>query len=48
MDSSYIDGNFQVGGTVLVSLQQDLTSRGLDSHLSTAFNSGDKYFAHVV
>jgi hypothetical protein len=33
---------------VLVSLQQDLTSRGLDSHLSTAFNSGDKYFAHVA
>lgn len=33
---------------VLVSLQQDLTARGLDSHLSTAFNSGDKYFAHVA
>ena len=33
---------------VLVSLQQDLTARGLDSHLATAFNSGDKYFAHVA
>jgi hypothetical protein len=32
----------------LVSLQQDLSSRGLDSHLSTAFNSGDKYYAHVA
>ena len=33
---------------ILVSLQQDLSAKGLDSHLSTAFNSGDKYYAHVA
>jgi hypothetical protein len=33
---------------ILVSLQQDLSAKGLDSHLSTAFNSGDKYYAHIA
>jgi hypothetical protein len=32
---------------VLVQLQQNLTSIGLDTHLETSFNSGDKYYAHV-
>ena len=33
---------------VLVSLQQDLTSRGLDEHLATSFTSSDKYYSHVA
>jgi len=44
-NSQYVEQN--KNDQVLVSLQQDLSSRGLDSHLSTAFNSGDKYYAHV-
>lgn len=45
-NSQYVEQN--KNDQVLVSLQQDLSSRGLDSHLSTAFNSGDKYYAHVA
>lgn len=45
-NSQYVSQNSN--DQVLVSLQQDLSSRGLDSHLATAFNSGDKYFAHVA
>jgi hypothetical protein len=33
---------------VLVALQKDLTARGLDDHLGSSFNSGDKYYAHVA
>lgn len=29
-----------------VAFQQELSSRGLDQHLSTAFNTGEKYIAH--
>lgn len=45
-NDQYVSQNSQ--DQVLVALQQDLSARGLDSHLSTAFNSGDKYFAHVA
>lgn len=45
-NTQYINQN--QNDQVLVSLQQDLSSRGLDSHLATAFNSGDKYFAHIA
>lgn len=30
----------------LVEMQSDLQAKGLDQHLSTAFTSGDKYYAH--
>jgi hypothetical protein len=33
---------------ILISMQQDLAARGLDTHLSTSFNTGDKYYAHVA
>jgi hypothetical protein len=45
-NSEYIKQNEK--DQILVSLQQDLTARGLDTHLSTAFNTGDKYFAHIA
>lgn len=44
-NNQYVDQN--KNDQVLVSLQQDLVSRGLDAHLSTSFNSVDKYYAHV-
>jgi hypothetical protein len=44
-NSQYVEQN--KNDQVLVALQQDLTSRGLDTHLSTSFNSGDKYYSHV-
>jgi hypothetical protein len=30
----------------IVQIQSDLQAKGLDQHLSTSFNSGDKYIAH--
>ena len=30
----------------LVQMQQDLAARGLDTHLSESFTSGDKYYSH--
>lgn len=44
-NSQYISQNEK--DKILISVQQDLTARGLDSHLSTSFNTGDKYYAHV-
>jgi len=32
--------------TTLVQMQQDLAARGLDTHLSESFTSGDKYYSH--
>ena len=32
----------------LVQIQADLQAKGLDQHLSTAFNSGDKYYGHTA
>jgi hypothetical protein len=32
----------------LVQIQADLQAKGLDQHLSTSFNSGDKYYAHTA
>jgi len=31
----------------LVQIQTELQAKGLDQHLSTSFNSGDKYYAHT-
>ena len=32
--------------SAVVQIQSDLQSKGLDQHLSTQFNSGDKFYAH--
>jgi hypothetical protein len=35
------------GDATLVKMQQDLSAKGLDNHLSTSFTSGDKYYSHT-
>jgi hypothetical protein len=45
-NSQYVDQN--KNDQVLISFQQDLTSKGLDEHLATSFTSADKYYAHVA
>ena len=34
--------------TTLVQIQQDLAAKGLDTHLSGSFTSGDKYYSHTT
>ena len=46
INDQYVDQN--KNDQVLVQLQQNLTSIGLDTHLETSFNSGDTYFAHIA
>ena len=35
-----------VGDQAIASIQSDLSAKGLDTHLSTSFTKGDKYYAH--
>ena len=32
--------------SILVQFEEDLNAKGLDEHLSSSFNTGDKYYAH--
>ena len=43
-NGQYLNDN--IGDQAVSTIQKDLTAKGLDTHLSTSFTKGDKYFAH--
>ena len=43
-NGQYLQDN--IGDQAVATIQNDLTAKGLDTHLATSFTKGDKYFAH--